>query len=467
MAYINIPFYIFLIVVLILYYAVPAGYRWYVLLAASIGFYIAWGGVRMLLILMLVIALSYTAARVVAEKKKKLVFAIFICAVMAPLILTKHCGGSASIAPIGISFFSLQAVSYVADVYKDKVKVQKNLSKYALFMMFFPQIVQGPIPRYEWLGGQLYEGQRFDEYKFTKGLQLIVWGLFLKFMIADKTAVVVNTIYGNWQEYQGLYVLIVGILYSIQLYTDFLACVCMAKGMAGLFGIELSDNFNCAYRAVSVRDFWQRWHISLSTWLRDYIYIPLGGNKKGKRRKYINLLITFIVSGMWHGRGIKYVFWGLMHAFYEIVAEILNPVRNGIYKAFGIGQGSFLESVIKKTGTFFWVMLAWIIFRADGILMGIKMILNMFGCFNIWILFDDSLLTLGLDWKDWIVLLFAIMILGGVERIQTRSICIRDLILEQHIFVRWLVYIMAVMAIWVFGTYGYGFDTQDFIYGGF
>lgn len=161
------------------------------------------------------------------------------------------------------------------------------------------------------------------------------------------------------------------------------------------------------------------------------------------------------------------MFWGLMHAFYEIVAEILNPVRNGIYKAFGIGQGSFLESVIKKTGTFFWVMLAWIIFRADGILMGIKMILNMFGCFNIWILFDDSLLTLGLDWKDWIVLLFAIMILGGVERIQTRSICIRDLILEQHIIVRWLVYIMAVMAIWVFGTYGYGFDTQDFIYGGF
>lgn len=467
MAYINIPFYVFLIAVLIFYYAVPVGYRWYVLLAASIGFYTACGGVRMLMVLLLVTVVSYAAARAAALRKNRLMLAIFIGAVTAPLVLTKHLGSTSIIAPIGISFFSLQAVSYVADVYKDKLKVQKNILKYALFMTFFPQIVQGPIPRYEWIEGQLYEGNRFDEHRFTKGLQLIVWGFFLKFMIADKAAVIVNSVYGNWREYEGFYVLIVGILYSIQLYTDFLACVCMAKGMAGLFGIELSDNFNCPYMAVSVRDFWQRWHISFSTWLRDYIYIPLGGNRRGKLRRYINLLITFAVSGIWHGSGIKYVFWGLMHAWYQIMAEILNPVRAGIYKAFRIWHGSFFEGVIKKAGTFFWVMLAWIIFRADGILMGIKMILNMFRCFNMWILFDDSLLALGLDWKDWIVLMCSIMVLWAVERLQIKHVCVRELILEQHIIVRWLIYIMAVMAIWVFGTYGYGFDTQDFIYGGF
>lgn len=465
MAFISMRFYILLIMVLFLYYAVPLKYRWYILLVGSIVFYVVFGGVKPLFILGLVVAASYASAIILSEHKTRILLVICICVTLLPLILAKHTL-TVSIVPLGISFFSLQAVSYIVDVYRDKIRAQKNILRYLLFILFFPQVAQGPIPRYGQLEIQLYEGHRFDERIMAKGQQLIVWGFFLKFMIADKAAVVVDTIYENWRAYVGFYVLIAGILYSIQLYADFMAYVCMARGVAGLFGIELADNFKHPYKAASVKDFWQRWHISFSSWLRDYIYIPLGGNRKGKYRKYINLTITFVISGIWHGKGIKYVFWGLMHAFYQIVAEILDPIRKVVYRTFRIEQESYCEKIVKKTGTFFWIMLAWIVFRADGLLMGIKMILHMFQSFNVWILFDDSLLTLGLDGKDWIVLAASVAVLWGVEHIQER-VCVRDLILEQHIVIRWTIYIAAVLTVWIFGTYGFGYTAQDFIYGGF
>ncbi|MCD8250003.1 MAG: MBOAT family protein, partial [Lachnospiraceae bacterium] len=198
----------------------------------------------------------------------------------------------------------------------------------------------------------------------------------------------------------GGYILVGGILYSIQLYTDFQACVCMAQGISELFGIHLVDNFQHPYFSRSVGEFWRRWHISLSSWLRDYVYIPLGGNRKGTLRKYINLTLVFIVSGMWHGAGYKYIFWGLLHAGYQIVGTILMPIRKKLYALLRIRRDEALGIIIQTVSTFTLVMLGWIIFRADRLKVGLSMIYSIFTVYNPWIFFDESLFELGLEWRE-------------------------------------------------------------------
>ena len=312
---------------------------------------------------------------------------------------------------------------------------------------------------------QLYEGHHFDEDGFCKGLHLILWGFFLKLMIADKAAVIVNTVFGAPQAYQGFYVLVAGVLYSIQLYADFLACVSLSQGCAALFGIQLVDNFKHPYFSESVKEFWGRWHISLSTWLRDYIYIPLGGNRKGKFRKYINLIVTFIVSGIWHGNAFKYIFWGLMHAGYQISGDLTLKLRNRIYQLLHL-SGSRTQIYIRRFFTFVFVMVAWIMFRASGLKRGLFMIYNMFMVYNPWIFFDDSLFRLGLSWKQCLVLAGSGWILIKVSILQ-ENMCVRDRILKWSLPVRWAFYLGTIAVIMVFGTYGYGYNASDFIYGGF
>ena len=339
--------------------------------------------------------------------------------------------------------------------------------KYALFITFFPQIIQGPIPRYEKLGNELFEGHTFNSQGFMNGIQLIIWGFFLKFMIADKASIIVNTVFNNFATYNGLYVWIAAILYSLQLYTDFLACVTLSQGISLLFGISIDDNFQRPYFATSVKDFWRRWHMSLSSWLRDYVYIPLGGNRKGTCRKNINLLITFIVSGIWHGGQWSFVFWGLLHALYQIVGQFTKKMQKKAFQLLYIDWNSMVGIFIRRTFTFFWVMLAWIIFRATNLKIGLQMIKRMFTAFNPWIFFDNSLFRLGLSQKEWEVLIFAIVVLVLVSTLQERCFRIRNWFGHQAFLVRWIVYLASICCIWVLGTYGYGFDAKDFIYGGF
>lgn len=371
------------------------------------------------------------------------------------------------IVPLGISFYTLQILSYLIDIYKGKIKAQKNFAKYILFILFFPQIIQGPIPRYEQLAEQIYEGHLFDESKFVKGFQLIVWGFFLKFMIADKSAIVVNTVFDSPEKYAGCYVLVAGILYSIELYADFLSCVTISQGVAKLFGIDLVNNFMQPYFSTSTKEFWRRWHISFSEWLRDYVYIPLGGSRKGKISQYSNLIITFAVSGVWHGSGYKYLFWGLLHAAYQIVGNVTFGVKEKIYDFLKLSKQSGARKMLQRMGCFFWVMLAWIIFRANSLKTGFQMIKNMFMIHNPWIFFNDKLFSLGLEWKEWGVLLISIIILIYVSSRRERGLHLSEIILSRSIYVRWLIYISIILSIMVFGTYGYGFNVQDFIYGGF
>ncbi|MBR5636227.1 MAG: MBOAT family protein [Pseudobutyrivibrio sp.] len=371
------------------------------------------------------------------------------------------------VIPMGISFYTLQIIAYMVDVYKGKVQPQRNLLKYVLFISYFPQILQGPIPRYEQLQNQLVEGHKFDEHNFSKGICYIIWGFFLKLVIADKAGVFVNTVYGNYPAYAGAYLWVASILYSIQLYADFLACTILAKGVSKLFGVELIDNFMQPYFATSIKDFWRRWHISLSTWLRDYIYIPLGGNRKGQLSKFMNLLITFFISGLWHGAGFRFIAWGMLHAFYQIIGELTNPVREEIYVKLRVAKDSKDKAIFKRIGTFLLVDCAWVLFRADSLRQGLGILKNMFFVLNPWVLFNNRIYTLGLDWKDWLVLILGIlvMIYAGIKH--EAGISVTDAVIARRLPIRWAIMIAAIVVVMLMGTYGYGFNNSDFIYGGF
>ena len=282
MDFLSLTFAVFFIISVVCYYAVPKKMRWGVLLLASMIFYV-WSVPYLIGYLLFSAVTTYLYGKW-AEKHKgqgKAVLALVILANLAVLLTVKFAplAGISILAPMGISFYTLQVIAYCVDVYQGKTEAQSNFFKYLLFVSFFPQILQGPIPRYNQLKEQLYKGNVFD-YKTVKfGFQLILWGMFLKMVIADRAAVFVNAVFPEYHMYEGTVLAVAAVLYSIQLYTDFLGCVCIAMGAAEVYGIKLQTNFERPYMAVSIKDFWRRWHISLSSWLRDYVYIPLGGNR--------------------------------------------------------------------------------------------------------------------------------------------------------------------------------------------
>ncbi len=478
MTYTSWTYFVLTAVVLMLYYVVPKKYQWMVLLFGSGLFYYC-ASVKnpaVFLVFLITIGFSFFGGKILGQNKSKKMFIIIAGVSLLPLLIVKGNDFIAKgvfghpfesiVVPLGLSFYSLQIYAYLYDVYQNRTEPQNNILKYALFISWFPQIMQGPIPRYSQLGEQLFSGHEWNTERIVKGLQLVLWGFFLKYLIAEKAAVIVNAVFNQYEMYQGAFVLAAGCLYSIQLYTDFLACVCMSKGVSEMFDIRLADNFMRPYRASSIKDFWRRWHISLSSWLRDYVYIPLGGSRKGTVRKYGNLLITFVVSGIWHGSGYRFILWGIIHAFYQIMGDLLKPFNTKVKQWSGIQKDSIAETVTGRIITFILVMLAWIVFRAESLTAGVKMVSSIFLVHNEWILFDDSLLTLGLDWKEFVLLLVSIYFLFRIESLQEKMV-IRDKIMEQPLFVRWLIYLTAAAVIIVFGTYGFGFQASDFIYRGF
>lgn len=475
MNFVSFEFIGFVVAAVLLYYLLPINKRWIVLLTASIGFY-AIAAFKALPVFLAMIAGSYIFSRLISRYKSRQLLAGAIVSTAFPVLLIKniehiwvadlHLRPHNFVTILGISFFTMQMIAYYIDIYREKVIPEKNVLKYALFVSFFPQILQGPIPRFEQLHLQLIEGHKFEAEEFSKGLQLIVWGFFLKLMIADKAGIIVDEVFSKYDTYKGAYIWVAAALYSVQLYTDFSSCVSIAQGVSQLMGIKLADNFRHPYFSLSVKEFWGRWHLSLSSWLKDYIYIPLGGNRKGRFRKYVNIMLTFIVSGIWHEAGLNYLAWGIMHGMYQIMGESAEGFRNTAYKLAGINKGTLGYRWLRRTGTFFWVMIAWVMFRAESLKVGIKMIYSMFTCFNPWVIFSDALLELGLSWREWCVLGLSVGVLIKVSRLQEKYV-IRDKILKQPLILRWMLYIAIIVVILIFGTYGYGFSAKDFIYAGF
>ena len=436
----SIQFLFFFPIVILIYFCIPQKLKTYWLLAASYYFYMCWN-VKYIVLLLTSTVITYAASLLleVGKKYKKLIVAGSFLANLSILALFKYYNffgdaitalfGNLGIAvsipefdvllPVGISFYIFQALGYTMDVYRGEVKAEKNFVNYALFVSFFPQLVAGPIERTKNLLHQIKEPHYFDEKRVAYGLQLMVWGLFKKLVIADKAAILVDTVYGNYQIYSGWELVI----------------------------------------AQSVSEFWRRWHISLSTWFRDYLYIPLGGGRCRPLRHYMNLMIVFLVSGLWHGANWTYVIWGGINGFYQIIENVLK-------KRFGCKLSSerFGGKVFRMFSTFLLINFSWIFFRADNLAAALGIIRRMFSVNNAWLFFDGSLSGMGLDFKDLFVLFISLEVLAGVSILQYCNVHIRECIARQNIVFRYMLYAASIVSIIIFGVYGAAYDATSFIY---
>lgn len=492
----SVNFMCFFPVVVALYFVIPKKLRYIWLLIASYFFYMSWNAVYAVLILGSTLV-TYVSALLLSKYpttensnkgKRKLIMALCIIINLAVLALFKYGNffidsinsitGLVGIyalpmhidllLPVGISFYTFQALGYIIDVYREDVQVEKNFLRYALFVSFFPQLVAGPIERSKNLLAQLRNVENFKLWnarRLASGAILMVWGFFTKMVIADRVAILVDTVFDDYRMYGSTELILAVIGFSIQLYCDFASYSTIAQGAARIMGFELMDNFNTPYLAKNIRDYWSRWHISLSTWFRDYLYIPLGGNRKGKVRKWINIMVVFLVSGLWHGANWTYVAWGAIHGFYQIVADILKAPRAWLEKKLQIKTDCFSWNFLQIIVTYILALFAFIFFRSASIVDALRYVKRIIDRPSPWVLFDGEVFNLGLDRSEMNILIVSLMILLAVDLMKyLKNKTLDAFLFEQNIWFEWFVIIGLIVMIYVFGVYGPAFDAKQFIY---
>jgi alginate O-acetyltransferase complex protein AlgI len=470
-SYLSISYYLAVLIILFLYYLVPGDKAWIVLLAASCLMTAAFAGRRLEVLLFFFTALvSWLCGRLLQKKKDKKILILGIAVTFLPFLAVRLAGvlpPESIIVPVGLSFYTLSILAYLADLYQGKMEGEKNFFRYFLFLSYFPKLIQGPICRYQEVRESLSQRKEFNPQLFQQGVLRIAWGLFLKLVIADRAGDLVNTVFGSSDIYGGLYIFIAAVFYSIQLYADFSGCVKMAEGVSLLFAIPLPENFQHPYRAVSMRGFWRGWHMTLSRWLRDYVYIPLGGSRRGKKRQYLNILVTFLVSGFWHGTGLQFVLWGCMHGLYQITGLALAKKKEHFYQVIGLGGDSVLQKALKVMGTFFWVTIAWIPFRAASFDHALALFKSMATVHNPWILTDGSLFRLGIQAPQMAALAGAVLVWIKAGDLEMQYGSLSERLSRKKAWISWAVVFLLAIVILLFGRYGAGYDAADFIYGGF
>lgn len=516
----NTPQYIlFLPIVVLIYYCLPKRVRYIWLLIVSYYFYMQWNPLYITLLFSCTL-LTYISGRIIDNlrirevqivqdvgensredlsikiaKKKKMCFIICILLNLGILAFFKYCQFGIAILnhflpyihireiswesnillPVGISFYTLQALGYLIDVYRGDIYAEKNFILYALFVSFFPQLVAGPIERSKHLLVQLRTPKPFRYHNLRRGLLLVLYGLFLKMVIADRAAILVDTVYENSGEYTGFYIAVATVFFAIQIYCDFYGYSTIARGSALMMGIHLMDNFNAPYFSKSVKEFWRRWHISLSGWFRDYLYIPLGGNRKGKAREYMNLIIVFAVSGLWHGASFAFVFWGLLNGLYQVIGDMVSEAKKRLagyqrkWKEM-IGKREedkrerFSGELFRTIATFILITFAWLFFRAGDLHSAKELLVNMFSSNNWYIIFDGSLYELGVARNYMNILLGSILLLFIVDYHKYHEKDVTEMFLRQG----WCFRVTGIMAliftILLYGCYGELYDIQQFIY---
>ncbi len=475
MDFISGIFLLFLAITLVVYYNIPGKGQWIWLLLSGMFFY-CFGAPKLVVFVLASAITSYAWARYF--KSSKVLYWLVILFNAGLLVGLKVASSGSFIAsylkidrfawlmPVGISFYTLQIIAYMTDVRRGVCETEQNFFKYLLYITYFPQIIQGPIPRFAQLGKEISRPHKFDYAMFVGGFELMIWGYFQKLVVADRANIMVNRLYGEYQNYPGMYMIVAVLLYSIQLYADFNGCVCIVKGASEMFGIKLAENFEQPYFSGTIQEFWRRWHMTLGGWLRDYVYIPLGGNRKGRIRKYLNIIIVFFVSGIWHGIGGTFFLWGLLQAFYQIFGDLLKPVRDFFVKILHVDRQSFSHKLFKSLYTFGLIAFSWFFFRATTLTQSFAMIKSSVTTFNPWILWDGSLYMLGLDAKNFWMLMFGGLVILVVEIMQ-QKMSVRKAFAKQGIVFRYIVLYLAIFAILIFGIYGPGYDAAQFIYGGF
>ncbi|MEP7170389.1 MAG: MBOAT family O-acyltransferase [Bacteroidota bacterium] len=359
------------------------------------------------------------------------------------------------ILPIGLSFHTFQAMSYTIEVYRGNQKAERHFGIYALYVMFYPQLVAGPIERPQNLIHQFREKHYFDYGRVTDGLKLMGWGLFKKVVIADRLSAMVSSVYDHPEMHFGFTIIVATIFFAFQIYCDFSGYSDIAIGAAQIMGFKLMTNFNRPYFANSIAEFWKRWHISLSTWFRDYLYIPLGGNRVNKSRWYFNLLITFMVSGLWHGANWTFIIWGSLHGLYLVFALATKNMREKVNHALGLQKNSFLTKVFQRGIVFFLVCFAWIFFRAQNVKESFIIIKNILSLHT-----DQLRLNMfGSNYMEFIIAFFFIGILLLAEW-NMRGKRMGDFLNAKPAWIRWSLYVTLILVILNFGV----FNSNRFIY---
>ncbi len=368
------------------------------------------------------------------------------------------------VLPVGISFYIFQALGYTMDVYRGEVKATKNLLRYALFVSFFPQLVAGPIERSKNLLKQFDKKQEFDVDRIRSGLLTMLWGLFMKIVIADNLSGIVTQVFDNYLQYTGVEILFAVAMFAFQIYCDFGGYSYIAIGSARVLGFKLMDNFDCPYLSTSVNEFWKRWHISLTGWFRDYLYIPLGGNRKGKVRKYINIMIIFLVSGLWHGPSWTYVVWGGLNGLYLVAEQISESFRAKMRQGFRVDTTRFSYRLFAGILTFCLVDFSWLFFRAESFTQVYGMLRQVKANFGFSRLFGYALGNFGMDAAMLSALMIAMILLLFVDVCRYKKVDLNAAVLKQGAVLRYFVYVGLLLMIMIFGIYGYEYTQTAFIY---
>ncbi len=524
MLFTSYNFIIFMAAVFALYYILPKKMQWGVLLASSLAFY-AFSGVEYFVFMIFTIATVYitttqigkrqakTAAyiaenkenlsreekKAIKQKAKRGNFALLcICLVLNFLCLafckaliveplkTTFSGGAFSfmtfMLPMGISFYIFQSAGYVIDVYRGVAKPEKNPFKLALFVAYFPQLVQGPISRFNDLSASLFAPHDFDARQISFGLQRILWGYFKKLVIADRILPAVQTLVGSPEEYQGVYMLLVAVFYSLQIYGDFTGGIDITIGISQLFGVKVTENFNRPFFSKNTAEYWRRWHITLGTWFKDYVFYPLSvctpmlklakasrkklGDGFGKRVPvYISSLITWLITGIWHGFELHFAVWGLANCFVIVASQELEPLyarfhsrfhikHTTAYRAFEVLRTFMLMSVIR--------MLDWY----SDVGLYFKQYATVFYKWNISALIDGSLLKIGLSVTDYIILAVGTVVLFAVSMVG-RSGSVREKLEQKPALLRYTLFTLLFLAVLLLGAYGMEYNASQFIYNQF
>ncbi|HOX22946.1 MAG TPA: MBOAT family O-acyltransferase [Elusimicrobiales bacterium] len=482
----SIQFFIFFPAVAVLFFLLPHRFRWLLLLSASAIFYMAFVP-KYILILLTLGVIDFWAAKLIARStgRRRLVFLwVSIISTCAMLFVFKYFNFFVSnvnvladflgwnyrlqtlklILPIGLSFHTFQSLSYVIEVYRGKQEVEPHFGIYFLYLIFFPQLVAGPIERPGNLLNQFRQEHYFDLPRIANGLKLILWGLFKKVVIADGLAGAVSVVYSNPSAFDGLGLALATTFFAFQIYCDFSGYSDIAIGAAQVLGFRLMTNFNRPYASQSVVEYWKRWHISLSSWFKDYLYIPLGGSRSGEWRWRFNIVVTFLISGVWHGANWTYVAWGLLNAFYLIIYSWTANARRQFAQMIGLDVRPGLLHCCRVGCTFFLIWIGGIFFRALTVSDAGLIIRNIFmpsmwrglsGLQEV----KSSLAAMGLEWSQFLLLVFFILVLELVQLVQ-RDEDMRHLFSAKPLWFQWSFAYALIFTIGIF----WGSVQMPFVY---
>ncbi len=530
MLFTSYQFIVFLVVLFIIYYLVPKRLQWWLLLAASYIFYSFAGLGYLLYILVTTLSTYYSGRRMdrlqqiqsnyMKEKKQELsrderkaykaqikkkqrrwlvlclvinfgilavlkysdftilnirsVFQLFNVKVHLPLL--------SFVLPLGISFYTFQTIGYIIDVYREKYPCEKNVFKLALFISFFPQLIQGPISRFDDLKDTLFAEHQFDARSISFGIQRILWGFFKKLVIADRLYIPVSAIVQNPQEYQGGYVLLGMFFYAIELYADFTGGIDIAIGAAEVFGIRLKENFERPYFSKSITEYWRRWHITLGTWFKEYMFYPISvsksmltlskkarktlGDQIGKRIPvYIATIVVWFTTGIWHGAAWNFIVWGLLNCLVILVSQECIPLYNKFHERFHVGH-TFWYRLFQVIRTFWLMSFLRTLDCYGNVGITFRMYGSVFTRWNLMELFRGGFMKLGLNIADYIVLFVAVTLLLIVSLL-SRSGSLREKLEAKPMLLRYATYFLLFIAVLIFGAYGVGYDSNQFIYSRF